>query len=83
MRLRRETGDFSIVVAEDYSVAKPIWKNLILEDLLGVIVDYNGVLETVVKVEAGSTAGTFVATTDSLKLTYTKATGVVTAEAKS
>ena len=83
MRLRRETGDFSIVVAEDYSVAKPIRKNLILEDLLGVIVYYNCVLETVVKVAAGSTAGTFVATTDSLELTYTKATGVVTAEAKS
>lgn len=78
MRLRRETGDFKIVVSVKNSTVtvNSIRPGLAAEDLIGEVVDANGVLEAVVSAEDAST--TVTAITASYTLTYTKATGAIT-----
>lgn len=83
MRLRRETGDFQIKVivnSETSAItANTIQKNLLDEDLVGQIVDANGAWEVITKVTNSTT--TITAVTESYTLTYTKATGAITAVA--
>lgn len=83
MRLRRETGDFRIKVDGEGAV-NTINKHLLGEDLLGQVVELNdGTMEVVTKVLENKLAGTVTATCKSYTLTYTKATGAVTAAANS
>lgn len=80
MRLRRETGDFKIVVSVDaitHAVTvNSVRRNLSAEDLIGAVVNANGPLEVVVKATDASTTVTLLTTT--YTLTYTKATGAIT-----
>lgn len=78
MRLRRETGDFKIVVSvEDTTITvNTIRTGLTAEDLIGEVVNANGPLEVVVKATDASTTVTLL--TESYTLTYTKATGAIT-----
>ena len=83
MRLRRETGDFKIVVtvnSDTHAITvNSIRQNLSAEDLIGAVVNANGPLEVVVKATDASTTVTLLTTT--YTLTYTKATGGITAVA--
>ena len=83
MRLRRETGDFQIKVTVDDGTAtvNTINNGLIGEDFVGQIVDVDGTFEVVNKVSENKLAGTVTAYTESYTLTYTKATGAITATA--
>ena len=83
MRLRRETGDFKIVVtvnSESHAITvNSIRTGLTAEDLIGEVVNANGPLEVVVKATDASTTVTLLTTT--YTLTYTKSTGAITAVA--
>ena len=83
MRLRRETGDFKIVVTVNSNTnaitVNSVRKNLSAEDLIGAVVNANGPLEVVAKATDASTTVTLLTTT--YTLTYTKATGGITAVA--
>ena len=81
MRLRRETGDFQIKVTVDDGTAtvNTISTALIGEDFVGQVVDVDGTYEVVTKASENKLAGTVTAYTESYTLTYTKATGAVTA----
>ena len=83
MRLRRETGDFKIVVtvnSESHAITvNSIRTGLTAEDLIGEVVNANGPLEVAVKATDASTTVTLLTAT--YTLTYTKATGAITAVA--
>ena len=72
MRLRRETGDFQITINSENAV-NTIRKGLSAEDFVGELVNVNGTYEVV-----NETGAEF--KTNSFTLTYTKATGVITAQ---
>lgn len=74
MRLRRETGDFYIVLAEGEYTARPA---LPAENFVGEIVKNGAVLSVVVKVEATETGATLTTAAGDV-LTYVKATGKIT-----
>lgn len=84
MRLRRETGDFRIVVDSDGNV-KNLTKNLLGEDFVGQVVEdeTDGTMQVVTKASENKLAGTVTAVCEGYTLTYTKATGAVTAVANS
>lgn len=74
MRVRRETGDFSIKFTATTNPVLP--KNLLAEDLLGTVIEAaDGTMTIVTAVEAGT--GTVTLTAGSDSYTYTLATGVV------
>lgn len=73
MRLRRETGDFQIVLGENGFTARP---NLKAEQFVGEIVVANGVYNVVTTVTPTETGCTLVA--GELTLTYVAETGVIT-----
>lgn len=73
MRVRKETGDFSIKL--DTNNAATIRPKLSAEDLLGYVVD-NGTNLTVITSVADSTS-TITLTAGSVSYTYTKSTGAV------
>lgn len=76
MRVRRETGDFSIKFTATKNPVLP--KNLLAEDLLGTVIEAaNGTMTIVTAVAAGT--GTVTLTAGSKSYTYTLATGVVAA----
>lgn len=81
MRLRRETGDFQIKVTvdDDTATVNSINKQLLGEDFVGQIVDVDGELEVITKASENKLAGTVTAVCESYTLTYTKATGAITA----
>lgn len=81
MRLRRETGDFRIKVTVDNDTAtvNSINKNLLGEDFVGQVVEVDGTFEVVTKASENKLAGTVTAVCESYTLTYTKATGAITA----
>ena len=83
MRLRRETGDFQIKVTagDDGATVNSINKLLLGEDFVGQIVDVDGVMEVITKASENKLAGTVTAVCESYTLTYTKATGAITAAA--
>lgn len=72
MRLRRETGDFNVVIEDG---AATIQKKLSAEDLIGCIVTNGSVTEVVIEITTAST--TLTLTTNSNNYTYTIATGAV------
>lgn len=82
MRLRRETGDFRIKVDSE-GAANTINKNLLGEDFVGQVVEVNGTFEVVTKASENKLAGTVTAVCESYTLTYTKATGAITASKNS
>lgn len=73
MRLRRETGDFQIVLGENGFTARP---NLKAEQFVGEIVVSNGVYYVVTTVTPTNTGCTLVA--GALTLAYVAETGVIT-----
>lgn len=74
MRLRRETGDFNIVLGENGYTART---GLPAENFVGEIVKTaNGELVVITKVTPTETGATLVA--GELTLTYVKATGKIT-----
>ena len=77
MRLRRETGDFQITINSENAV-NTIRKGLSAEDFVGELVNVNGTYEVVNSANDTETGAEF--KTNSFTLTYTKATGVITAE---
>lgn len=82
MRLRRETGDFKIVVtvgADEAVTVNSIRTGLKAEDLIGEVVNAAGVLEAVVSAENGTDE--VECETASYTLTYVPSTGAITAEA--
>lgn len=81
MRLRRETGDFRIKVTVDNDTAtvNSINKNLLGEDFVGQVVEVDGTFEVVTKASENKLAGTVTAVCESYTLTYTKATGAISA----
>lgn len=81
MRLRRETGDFQIKVTVDDGTAtvNTIQPKLLDEDFVGQIVDVDGTFEVITKASENKVAGTVTAVCESYTLTYTKATGAITA----
>ena len=81
MRLRRETGDFQIVVNTSAGTVNAIRAGLSAEDLAGELIKVDGVYEPVLS--AGDNEGTTVIETKSYTLIYTKATGAITTEANS
>ncbi len=83
MRLRRETGDFQIVVTSDNGTltVNSIRKGLCAEDLIGELVNANGPYEVVVSATDNLLAGTTSLVTTSYTLTYTKSTGAISAVA--
>lgn len=72
MRLRRETGNYSIVIADD---AASIPKNLNAEDLIGAII-VNGT-DTAVVSAITTGEGTLTLTAGSDSYTYTASTGAI------
>ena len=78
MRLRRETGDFRIKIDSEGTV-NTINKNLLGEDFVGQVVEVDGTFEVVTKASENKSAGTVTAVCESYTLTYTKATGAITA----
>ena len=78
MRLRRETGDFRIKVDSE-GAANTINKNLLGEDFVGQVVEVDGTFEVVTKASENKLAGTVTAVCESYTLTYTKATGAISA----
>lgn len=74
MRLRRETGDFSIVFT---STTNPIiTKNLLAEDLLGCVIEAaDGTLSAVISVSVGT--GKYTLSDGTNTYEYTLETGVV------
>ena len=78
MRLRRETGDFRIKVDSE-GTANTISKNLLGEDFVGQVVEVDGTFEVVTKASENKLAGTVTAVCESYTLTYTKATGAISA----
>ena len=78
MRLRRETGDFRIKVDSE-GTANTINKNLLGEDFVGQVVEVDGTFEVVTKASENKLAGTVTAVCESYTLTYTKATGAISA----
>lgn len=81
MRLRRETGDFQIKVTVDNDTAtvNSINKNLLGEDFVGQVVEVDGTFEVVTKASENKLSGTVTAVCESYTLTYTKATGAISA----
>lgn len=79
MRLRRETGDFQITVNTTAGTVNSIRSGLTAEDLAGELIKVDGVYEPVLS--AGDSDGTTTLETKSYTLTYTKATGDISAEA--
>lgn len=77
MRLRRETGDFQITINSENAV-NTIRKGLSAEDFVGEMVNVNGTYEVVNSASDTETGAEF--KTNSFTLTYTKATGVITAQ---
>lgn len=77
MRLRRETGDFQIKINSENAV-NTIRKGLSAEDFVGELVNVNGTYEVVNSANDTETGAEF--KTNSFTLTYTKATGVITAQ---
>ena len=77
MRLRRETGDFQITINSENAV-NTIRKGLSAEDFVGELVNVNGTYEVVNSANDTETGAEF--KTNSFTLTYTKATGVITAQ---
>lgn len=76
MRVRRETGDFSIKFTATKNPVLP--KNLLAEDLLGTVIEAaDGTMTIVSAVKAGE--GVVTLTAGSKSYTYTLATGVVAA----
>jgi len=74
MRLRREVGDFEIVVAEG---AASLPANLLPEQMLGQIIKNGDKMLVVMEVDVASTTYTLV-TADAAKVyTYTIATGAI------
>lgn len=73
MRLRRETGDFQIVLGENGYTARP---NLKAEQFVGEIVVSNSVYYVVTTVTPTETGCTL--TAGALTLAYVAATGVIT-----
>lgn len=82
MRLRRETGDFSLSFAHNVT-SKTIAKGLGAEDLIGVIVEYNGNFYVVTG--ASESEGTIALDTGlaGYNIAYVVATGVITLSAVS
>lgn len=72
MRLRRETGDFSIVITSN---AATIRKNLNAEDLIGAIIVDGTVTAVVTAITTA--AATLTLTAGAKNYTYTIATGAV------
>lgn len=83
MRLRRETGDFQIKVTvdDDTATVNSINKNLSAEDFIGQVVEVDGSFEVITKASENKAAGTVTAVCGSYTLTYTKASGAITAAA--
>lgn len=79
MRLRRETGDFSIAFTEEVT-SKTIVTGLGVEDLIGVIIDVDGTYYAVTSASESEGVITLGIGTDDT-VTYTVATGVVEFEA--
>lgn len=77
MRLRRETGDFQITINSENAV-NTIRKGLSAEDFVGELVNVNGTYEIVNSAKDTETGS--VIKTNSFELTYTKATGAITAQ---
>ena len=74
MRLRRETGDFNIVLGENGYTART---GLPAENFVGeIVVDTDGNYNVVTKVTPTENGATLVA--GALTLTYVKATGAIT-----
>lgn len=74
MRVRRETGDYSIKFTATTNPVLP--KNLLAEDLLGAVIEAaDGTLTIVSAVKAGE--GVVTLTAGSTSYTYTLETGVV------
>lgn len=78
MRLRRETGDFQIKIDSEGN-ANTINKLLLGEDFVGQVVEVDGTFEVVTKASENKSAGTVTAVCESYTMTYTKATGAITA----
>lgn len=76
MRLRRETGDFQIVLGENGFTARP---NLKAEQFVGEIVVSSGVYYVVTTVTPTETGCTL--TAGALTLNYVAETGVITVAA--
>ena len=81
MRLRRETGDFQIVVNADAGTVNSIRTGLSAEDLAGELVKVGSSYEPVSSATDGDGVVTF--ETKSYIFTYTKSTGAISAEANS
>lgn len=82
MRLRRETGDFQIVVTDDDGTlsVNTIRNGLAAEDFVGQIIDAAGAFEVVTNAfEDPENPGFITADCTSYSLTYTKDTGEITA----
>lgn len=75
MRLRRETGDFSLSFTENVT-SKTIAKGLGAEDLIGVIVEVDGAYS--VATAAAVNDGTIELTCGDNTVKYVPATGVAT-----
>lgn len=75
MRLRRETGDFSLSFTENVT-SKTIAKGLGAEDLIGVIVEVDGAYSIVS--DAFISNGTIVLSCGGYRVEYVPTTGVAT-----
>ena len=78
MRLRRETGDFRIKVDSE-GAANTINKNLLGEDFVGQVVEVDGTFEVITEASENKNRGIVEAVCKSYTLTYTKATGAISA----
>ena len=78
MRLRRETGDFRIK-GDSEGAANTINKNLLGEDFVGQVVEVDGTFEVITEASENKNRGIVEAVCKSYTLTYTKATGAISA----
>lgn len=76
MRLRRETGDFSIKL-DDENTAITIVKGLSAEDLIGAVIEYNGGFYVVSAATEEDGVVTLTSGIEDGTITYTAETGVV------
>lgn len=74
MRLRRESGNFEIVLTAEVTSVQ-LKTNEEPEEFLGAVINNSGSLEVVTSVS--DTSGVYTLTTSESSYTYTKATGVL------
>ena len=77
MRLRRETGDFDIVLTSDNSYTAQLNKRVSAEDLIGHVAKVDGVYNIVTTAADSSDKATATVTIGEDTYTYTRETGVL------